>query len=125
MRGKLIPVRAKKTIEGVFNEGEELHIQSVLLDEPKYLHGRLAIAVLDNKALGITNCTPELKDEPVYTKDMMDKYWKNGQHLVKVCEDTYAEIGTYSHTLILTNDGRELSDKILGNRRLDYAFEKI
>ncbi len=124
MRGKLIKVRAKKTLEGIFTIGDILHVQSVLLDKPKFLHG--AMGVWLNAKKEPEGLLPKFKDLELYQmeeKTLGDGKTKN--YRVNVCEDTYAPVGSFSHAIIITSDGKEHSDKILGNKSLSYAFEKI
>ena len=124
LRGKKIPVVAKKRIPHVCEIGDNLTVQSVLLSKPKPLLNALCGAYVDGKLMGMLSCPKQLKDEPVGTKLMMDDIHK-GQYLVKAFDATYAPIGSYNYSTITTEDGTEYGDDILGNRSLSYAFDKI
>ena len=128
MRGKLISVTAKHTLEGMFNIGDKLHVQSILHDEPKFIHGGLG-AWYDSKyePNGLTwpfkdddeNILPLHQVEELIVGDGKTKNYK-----ANVCEDTYAPVGSYSHSIIILADGTEYSDAILGNKTLNYTFDK-
>jgi|TARA_R110000851_G_scaffold196444_3_gene347403 hypothetical protein len=126
LRGKLIPVTAKKRINGIFEIGDELTVQAVLYSKPKLLVNALCGAFNGkDELLGMGVCPPELIDKPIGTKLMMDSKWNNGQYLVKMYEPLYAGVGTYHYSVIILVDGTEFGDSILGPRTLDYTFDKI
>jgi len=126
LRGKLIPVKAKHRINGIFEVGDELCVQSVLHNKPKLLVNALCCAYNDKgEILGMRGCPPELSDKPIGTKLMMDSNWNNGQFLIKAFDATYAPIGSYNYSLIILSNGMEYNDSILGYKPLSYAFDKI
>ena len=125
MRGKLIPVKAKKRIEGVFEIGDELFIQAILHSKPKLLHRAIGCAFLgDGTPIGF-HSYPDVMDKEVGEKVFKDDIHKNGQYLAKVFEESYAPVGSLNYFVIITADGREHNDKILSPRRFDYVFDKI
>ena len=102
LRGKLISVKAKRRIDGIFEVGDELFVQSILHNKPKLLVNALCGAYNDkDEILGIRGCPPELSDEPIGSKLMMDGKWNNGQYLIKMFDATYAPIGSYNYSLII------------------------
>jgi len=124
LRGNPIPVIAKHRIEGVFEVGDELIVQSILHTEPKLLVNALCGAYTKDGVLrGMRDCPKELRDEPIGTKLMMDKYFE-GQYLIKAFDATFAPIGSYHYSIIILKDGREVNDSVLGYRTLEYAFDK-
>tara|TARA_R110000796_G_scaffold58413_5_gene134962 strand:+ start:42190 stop:42582 length:393 start_codon:yes stop_codon:yes gene_type:complete len=126
LRGKLIPVKAKRRIEGIFEVGDELSVQSILYNKPKLLVNALCGAFNGNdEALGMIGCPPELSDEPIGTKLMMDSNWNNGQYLIKMFDATFAPIGSYNYSVIILTNGMEYNTSILGHKSLSYAFDKI
>ena len=128
MRGNLIPVTAKHTLDGIFNKGDEVFVQSVLYDKPKFIHGGLGAWYDSNyEPNGLTR---PFKDEDgnILPLQQVEEFTlgdgKTKNYRANVCEDTYAPVGSYSHSLIILADGTEYSDAILGNRTLNYTFDK-
>jgi hypothetical protein len=124
IRGNLIPVKAKKRIDGIFEVGDELFVQSVLHSEPKLLVNAIAGGYdEDDKCYGMFACPKELIDEPIGSS--IQHPHRDELRTVKMFEAIYAPVGSYSYSVIILSDGREVNDSILGYRTLAYTFDKI
>lgn len=122
MRGNPIKVRAKKRIDGIFEVGDTLKIQSILYDKPRLLVNALCVIVTaDGEMHGMVSCPSELVDKPIGTKVVRGRNY----HLVKAFDAVYAGVGTYNYSVIILSDGTEYNDSILGYKTLDYAFDKL
>lgn len=128
MRGKKIKVIAKVTIESlihIFKKGDELTIQSILLDKPKLIHREIAhYCSPDNKPLKIVN--------PNFVKELKGKKLgervelKNGNSVVITSEPKYRPIGEYNGFVIITSDGTEYDgESATYGFNLENLFEKV
>ena len=125
MKGKKIKVKAKKSNVPFFNEGDTLYIQSILYDKPHTLVREMASYYHkdnpENARLG--PITAKLAGKPIGT---VEKYNDNsGRMVMKSCDATIAPRGSYKSGLIITEDGREYPDSIIGHKTFQEVFEKV
>jgi|AntRauMFilla1563_2_1112583.scaffolds.fasta_scaffold78112_2 hypothetical protein len=127
MRGKKIKVRARLTINSlahIFKEGDELWIQSILLDKPKLIHNELSF-ICDKDG----NVNKFIK--PRYIKELEGNKvgeivkLKSGDYGFITSAKVYAPIGSYDDYVLITKDLREYCGSHTTPYSIEELFEKI
>lgn len=123
MRGKEIKAVAKKTLGGIFKEGDEVIVQSVLREKDTVVVNALGgLFDAKDKFLQIIPCYKQIHDKPIGEKVP----YKEGSdlYMTKMYEAVVAKKGDYLNNVIIVN-GREYCGEILGGRTLAEYFDKI
>jgi hypothetical protein len=128
MRGKLIKAKVIKELgflSHIIKLNDEVHIQSILLDEPRLIHGEIgARCDADGK---ITDLISNIRNHKDFIgkkmHDIIDL--KNGGFATIISEAVYAPIGSYDRCVIIAPCGREISGSYTRPYLLEQLFEKI